>query len=255
MNQISSPANIPISAGGICLNMIVRDEQDVIERCLRSAIPHIHSWCIVDTGSTDRTKELIVRTMAGIPGQLHERPWVNFAHNRNEAWELALERRPSYLMFMDADEELAIDGSMPTLGNDAYLIAVHYQGQLENRFWMVRSDYPHRWVGARHEDIESHGSIAKVLGTMIVSHSDGARAKNRAKAGADDVEALLKMISEEPENPRHWYYLGATHVSMGNMNEAEQAFAVRAKMAGNERELMKAKSFLDFYRRTQTVGA
>ena len=30
----------------ICLNMIVKDEAHVIERCLASVIPHITSWCI-----------------------------------------------------------------------------------------------------------------------------------------------------------------------------------------------------------------
>src|SRR5476651_1672927 len=72
----------------ICLNMIVKNESQVIEKCLASVKPLIDYWVIVDTGSDDDTKEKIKAFMQGIPGELHEKPWVNFAHNRNEALTL-----------------------------------------------------------------------------------------------------------------------------------------------------------------------
>ena len=62
----------------LCLNMIVRNEARVIERCLDSVYPLIEHWVIVDTGSTDDTQERIRRRLAGIPGQLHQRPWKDF---------------------------------------------------------------------------------------------------------------------------------------------------------------------------------
>ena len=72
----------------ICLNMIVKNEAHVIRRCLDSVRPFIDCWVIVDTGSTDGTQELIREVMRDIPGELRERPWKNFAHNRNEALSL-----------------------------------------------------------------------------------------------------------------------------------------------------------------------
>nr|WP_293767360.1 hypothetical protein [Sporichthya sp.] len=39
---------------------------------------HIDHWLIVDTGSTDGTQELIRTMLAGIPGEVVERPWVTF---------------------------------------------------------------------------------------------------------------------------------------------------------------------------------
>jgi len=56
----------------ICLNMIVKSESAVIERCLASVRNHIDAWVIVDTGSTDDTKDKIRKSLAGIPGALHE---------------------------------------------------------------------------------------------------------------------------------------------------------------------------------------
>src|ERR1700680_162948 len=75
----------------VCLNMIVKNESKIIKRCLTSVLPIIDYWVIVDTGSTDGTQNIIKDFMKekGIPGELHERPWVNFAHNRNQALELA----------------------------------------------------------------------------------------------------------------------------------------------------------------------
>jgi len=71
--------------------MIVRNEAHVIGETLDSVAPYIGSWVILDTGSDDGTQGLARRHTArlGIPGKLHERPWQNFGHNRNEALTLA----------------------------------------------------------------------------------------------------------------------------------------------------------------------
>ena len=51
------------------LNMIVKNEEKVIERLLRTVSPLVDWYTIVDTGSTDKTKEIITKTMQelGIP--------------------------------------------------------------------------------------------------------------------------------------------------------------------------------------------
>jgi glycosyltransferase involved in cell wall biosynthesis len=43
----------------VCLTMIVKDESKVIERALRSAAPFIDTYSICDTGSSDKTKDII----------------------------------------------------------------------------------------------------------------------------------------------------------------------------------------------------
>ena len=95
----------------ICLNMIVKNETKVLPRLFRSVKDYIDYYVIVDTGSTDGTIELIKAEMKsyGIDGEVHERPWVDFATNRQQALELALSAdRCDYLLFIDADEELAV---------------------------------------------------------------------------------------------------------------------------------------------------
>src|SRR5215213_7690285 len=109
----------------VCLNMIVRNECRVIERCLNSVRRFIDHWVIVDTGSTDGTQQIIQRCMQGVPGGLVERPWIDFAHNRSEALELA-RGKSDYVFVIDADEELSLapDFSRPHLTHDAYYLKI-----------------------------------------------------------------------------------------------------------------------------------
>ena len=88
----------------IVLTMIVKNETAVLKRSLGSVRGLVDSWCIVDTGSTDGTQDMVRELMADIPGELHERPWVDFAHNRSEALELS---RPlgEYSLMLDADDQ------------------------------------------------------------------------------------------------------------------------------------------------------
>src|SRR5215472_9696406 len=91
----------------LCLNMIVENEAAVIARCLASVRPIIDYWVIVDTGSTDGTQDAIRTLMADRPGELYERPWRDFAHNRSEALALA-QPHGEYVLWIDADDVLEL---------------------------------------------------------------------------------------------------------------------------------------------------
>jgi glycosyltransferase involved in cell wall biosynthesis len=109
--------------------MIVKNESAIIERCLRAASGHFDSWVIVDTGSDDGTCERIETILAGVPGQLEHRPWVDFGHNRTELMDLAYEESADWLLLLDADIVLEVDGDLhdllPKEGTvDAWLVDV-----------------------------------------------------------------------------------------------------------------------------------
>ncbi|WP_234354548.1 hypothetical protein [Streptomyces sp. NRRL WC-3618] len=65
----------------LCLCKVVKNDSQVIERCLRSVRHLIDHWVVCDTGSTDGTQDLIRRTLDGIPGELHEEPRIDFGSN------------------------------------------------------------------------------------------------------------------------------------------------------------------------------
>src|SRR5688572_7367391 len=93
--------------------MIVKNEMANIERCLRSVADHIDCWVIGDTGSTDGTQDLVKNFFAdrGIPGELRAFPFYNFGQARNAALDhaYALSLQYDYLLFSDADMELAVN--------------------------------------------------------------------------------------------------------------------------------------------------
>ena len=90
--------------------MIVRNESTVILRCLEPLRKIIDYWVIVDTGSNDGTQQLIQEFLQNISGELYERVWIDFAHNRNEALNLA-RNRADYIIFIDADDRFEIADS------------------------------------------------------------------------------------------------------------------------------------------------
>ena len=94
---------------GLC--MIVRDEAAVILRCLNSVRPLLDAVVIEDTGSTDGTQDLIRDWLArtGLPGEVYNRPWRDFASNRSSALtRLRLRTEIDYALIIDADDVLEI---------------------------------------------------------------------------------------------------------------------------------------------------
>ena len=69
--------------------MIVKNEMANLPRCLASVAPFIDVWIIGDTGSTDGSQNFIRAFFAklGIPGEIHEFPFIDFTQARNEAYD------------------------------------------------------------------------------------------------------------------------------------------------------------------------
>ena len=84
----------------VSLCMIVKNEEDVLERCLESAAGLADEIIIVDTGSTDRTKEIAAHFTPRIIDFL----WRDdFAAARNESFAHA---SMDYCLWLDADDVL-----------------------------------------------------------------------------------------------------------------------------------------------------
>jgi glycosyltransferase involved in cell wall biosynthesis len=84
----------------ISLCMIVKNEEKVLARCLDSVADLMDEIIIVDTGSTDRTKEIAARYTT----QIYDFEWVDdFSAARNFAFSKA---HMDYIYSADADEVL-----------------------------------------------------------------------------------------------------------------------------------------------------
>ena len=225
----------------ICLNMIVKNESALIGRCLASVLPLIDSWVIVDTGSTDGTQALVQQKLAHLPGQLWERPWVDFGHNRTEAVELAQtysasETPADYILFFDADDVMHIpDGyHWPELTADACYLWLQLGTTRYVRMVMVSTRLQWRWVGVLHEYPEATPpaqSLATLEGTWITASTEGARSADPRKYHKD-AEVLAKALLAEPGSTRYQFYLAQSLRDAGEPEAALAAYLRRAEMGG-----------------------
>ncbi|CAB4835933.1 unannotated protein [freshwater metagenome] len=226
----------------ICLNMIVKDESPVIGRCLDSVRPLIDSWVIVDTGSTDGTQDLIRRHFADLPGELHERAWRNFGHNRSEA--LALARgKADYVLIMDADDELEIrdDVDKAALEADAYDVTFLGGGIEFVRSILLSNRLPWRFEGVLHEYVTADGEYSRghFPGARVIEHREGARTRGVSgdvKYGRDAV-VLEAALLDEPDNARYVFYLAQSYRDSSQPAKALAAYERRARMCGWDEEL------------------
>ncbi len=243
----------PVTARpAICLNMIVRNEAHIIQETLDSVAPYISSWVIVDTGSNDGTQDLIRNHMArlGIPGELHERPWRNFGHNRSEALDLA-QGHGDYIWVVDADDAVRGTPDFTRLRADIYFLRCSGVDDVYWREQLFRDGLRVRYVGVVHEHPMCDDPFvdARLDGPYeIESRRLGARNLDPEKY-ARDRDLLLAEVERNPEDARSVFYLAQSYfdlaVSCGDLDDFEHAlrwYARRAEMGGFEEEVYFALS-------------
>lgn len=230
-----------IDAKTICLNMIVKNESQIIERCLNSLKDEVDYWVIVDTGSTDDTQQIIRKCMQGRPGELIEKPWVNFGHNRNEALELA-RNKADYILFIDADEALKFTDSFDksTLKDPYYYGEMQEpNGVINRRMLLIDAKFPWKWVGAIHESIYCEGialDFNKVVkGVSLINYQDGCRSSDPDKY-LKDAGVLEIEVQKDPTNSRHVFYLAQCYLNSGQKLLALKNYERRVQMEGSADE-------------------
>ena len=144
----------------ICLNMIVKNESEIITRLLKSVERLIDSYCICDTGSTDNTIEIIENFFQekNIKGRIVREPFRDFGYNRTFALQKCCDLpNVDYILLLDADMVLEIDETMDIhefkqgLSKDAYSL---YQGSpsfLYKNIRLVKNQKGLSYWGVTHE--------------------------------------------------------------------------------------------------------
>ncbi len=243
-HNIIKMKNKPTKHPTICLNMIVKDEEHVITRCLESVKDVIDYWVISDTGSSDKTKQIIKDFFAKhkIPGELHEHEWKNFSHNRNLALDAA-QKKSDYIFMMDADDELMHDDNFrfKQLTEGSYFINCILKGYTYARRHLIKSDMPWKWVGVIHEHLECrlpYSTPVYPTGHIIAS-TEGARGQNPDRFKVD-IEILKSGLKDEPNNTRYQFYLAQSYRDDGDFENALKEYQNRVAMRGWEEEVYYA---------------
>jgi glycosyltransferase involved in cell wall biosynthesis len=229
--------------------MIVKDEEDSIEKCLKSVAPFISYWVIVDTGSSDDTINVINRVTAelNIPGELHERPWVNFEVNRTESLELA-KGKCDYRWIIDADDEFVLEDGVtnPFIGLndksiDCFQLKYKLSGLQYYRAQIVKSDQDWCYKGVLHEYLfldKPEQKHSQVKGAHVKADiSPLKRASSVEEKYANDAKILEKALETEPDNQRYMFYLAQSYRDSQQDEKAFEAYKKRAEAGGWEEEV------------------
>lgn len=230
----------------VCLTMIVKDESARIERCLRSALPHIDFTSIVDTGSKDGTIDVIESALDAdsldFSYFIYQRVWVDFATNRNEALALAMAAGAyDYILLLDADHELVVGDPdfRSLLTAPAYNIWQEDHGYEYANVRLLRADVAAKYVGVTHEVLVLPDGIkAETLPRdvmRIIDHADGANREGKLER---DLELLLKA---DFQDPRTLFYIAQTYRDMGERVMAQGFYSARMSLGGWEEECWYAQ--------------
>jgi tetratricopeptide (TPR) repeat protein len=228
--------------------MIVRNEEARIERALKSALPYIKSVAILDTGSTDNTKELIsaFAIKHGLSHIIRDAPFEDWSQARNAALDLARGLNRSkpvhYFLLMDADMELVVldkDKFMASRDGpsyDMYQVAgtTHYQNRR-----LIHSGVTGGYRGATHEylDIATAGLIEENV-AYFKDHADGSNRPDKFKR---DIRLLLGDLKKDPKNERAMFYLAQSYRDAGEYASAAEWYKKRVAAGGWDEEVWNAQ--------------
>lgn len=218
----------------LSLCMIARDSSRTLPDCLGSICPWVDELIVVDTGSTDRTREIA----ADFGAKVFDFPWCDdFSAARNESLRHAT---GDWLFWMDSDDTISpANGEQLRKLTDqplenapiAYVLQVHCPGPvgstdltIVDHVKMFRNDARLRFEGRIHEQILP---AIKRIGCRIewtdiyVTHSGSEHSPEaRRQKQERDLRLLELELSEHPNHPFVLFNLGMTFADMDEPKRA-----------------------------------
>lgn len=194
----------------ISLCMIVRNEEEGLDRCLSALKGVVDEFVIVDTGSTDRTKEIA----ACYTKRVYDFKWIDdFSAARNYSFSKATQ---DFIMWLDADDTLdevsvaKLKELKRTLPSYIDRVTMPYNLSYDNsgnvtfslrRFRLVRRSRHFQWEGPVHEVLATDGPMFN--SEVAISH-----AKNKEYTDRNLKIYLAREKRGESFSPRDLYYFG-----------------------------------------------
>ncbi len=246
-----APKAQPATGMSLSLCMIVRDEEEMLPRCLAAVGPAVDEIVIVDTGSKDRTIEIAREFDA----KVIEREWTgSFSDARNASFEAAT---GDWIIYLDADEVLVAEdverlrALTGRVWREAfYLVETSYTGELgaggavTNTTLRVLRNRPHyRFEGRLHEQVAQHLPLYSVgrieLSSVRIDHYGYLSVVRDAKEKSRrNLELLKAQQAESAPSAFTHFNLGTEYTVIGDhksaLTELERAWDL--VQAGGEQD-------------------
>jgi glycosyltransferase involved in cell wall biosynthesis len=226
--------------------MIVRDEAEFLPECLASIKAHVDEIVVVDTGSTDTTREIAARAGARVA----KVPWRDdFAAARNESIARA---KGDWILMVDADERLAPHGgaairqAIARGGFDCGLLPLHEAtrtnagidevlsgkariGEIGHLPRLLRHTADLRFTGIVHETIlpwlRGRGMKTSFVPGDLVHLGAALDVRSRLAKAERNIRLLERLAESEANDPTPLGYLAHDYLELGRGDDARRAIA------------------------------
>ena len=212
----------------ISLCMIVKDEEDVIARCLNSVKDIADEIIIIDTGSTDNTKNIV----KDFTNKVFDFDWINdFSAARNYSFSKAT---MDYILWLDADDiileedRIKLKQLKQSIDPIVDIVMMKYNVGFDVKgnvnFSFLRERLSKRtgnylWHEPVHEHLQMSGNIINT--DICVTHK-----KNNVHESGRNLDIYAKMLSKGKElTPRGLYYYARELKDNGRYDEAIRYFS------------------------------
>jgi tetratricopeptide (TPR) repeat protein len=237
----------------IILNLMIKNESKIIERCLKRALEHVDAISILDTGSTDDTLRVAQAFLKGAekPFKISVEPFKNFGYNRTISFQkaqdlcndLGWDADMTYTMAVDADMLIKPSAAFKDFKLDGSKVAgynvIQQNGNLKyynTRF--MRCSYNWKCIGATHEYWSGDPTEQIPIEIFYIDDvNDGGCKSDKYER---DIRLLTEEIKENPNNGRAHFYLAQTLRDSGKFKEAIEHYKRRIEIGDAWEELWYA---------------
>lgn len=236
-----------INRPSICFATMCKNEEHCIEETLESVYKYIDYWIVCDTGSTDKTCDIITNffNKKNIPGELFVDDWVSFECNKTKLFERCY-KKTDYIMHMDADDLLCGNFNLTT--NDNYENTLAYSVKMKrgtiDYFNLVLFNNKYKWkiCGVAH-------TIAKCLDNFenlkiitlynkdfyVWSRDIGSRSADAEKYKKDALileKQFFDTLNEDIDNlnSRSAFYTAQSYMDSGDYINAIKWYSLYLKL-------------------------
>lgn len=219
----------------IQLIMIVKNAGNNFENILKENYDIFDRWTILDTGSTDNTVETIKHVLINKKGNLYEEPFINFKESRNRSLDLAKNKCKFNIILDDTyivknNIRAFLKSVRSDQLSDSFSIYIQSNDVIYGSNRIIKSETNLRYKFKIHEvidNIDNKNVMIPYETSYIYDNMDVYMVKRTAERKNLDIQLLNEMIEEEPDNPRHLYYLAQTYKLMKQYDKTEEYYLKR----------------------------
>jgi glycosyltransferase involved in cell wall biosynthesis len=221
----------------IILTLMIKNEEQIILRCIKSALPVIDAILISDTGSTDNTISVLTEFFStlSIPTKIVHDPWESFGINRTNSFRSTVSWAEEmgwsgYALAIDADMILRVESDLvkDSLTMEGYTLQQRTPSIEYSNLRLLKLSTPWKCIGVTHE-YWGGGSSEFLKNIYIEDVGDGGCKQDKFTR---DEMLLKKGLEDEPDNVRYMFYYAQTLKDLGKLEEAIQWYKKRWEAGG-----------------------